>query len=71
VRGASLSPEDRLAGEWDVVVISPHFAGAFVARDLGEEVADMERRFEYHLTYDRDRVAEAARPLLERIIRSS
>lgn len=33
VRGAALSPDDGLAGEWDVVV-GPHFARAFVARDM-------------------------------------
>jgi EAL domain-containing protein (putative c-di-GMP-specific phosphodiesterase class I) len=68
VRGASLSPDDPLRGEWDVVVVGPHFAGAFVARDLGDEGADFERRFEYFMTYDRDRVTDAARALLHRLI---
>jgi hypothetical protein len=70
VRGASLSPSDRLMGEWDVVVMGPHFAGAFVARDLGDEGPDAERRFDYFMTYDRDRVAQAARPLLHRLLRT-
>ncbi len=70
VRGASLAPEDRLKGEWDVVVIGPHFAGAFVARDLGDDGPDDERRFEYFMTYDRDLVTKAARPLLHRLMRS-
>ncbi len=70
VRGAGLAPDDPLQGEWDVVVIGPHFAGAFVARDLGDEGPDEERRFEYFMTYDRDLVARAARPLLHRLIRS-
>lgn len=70
VRGAGLDPDDRLGGEWDVVVVGPHFSGAFVARDLGDEGPDLERRFEYFMTYDRGQVIEAARPLLRHLIRS-
>jgi EAL domain-containing protein (putative c-di-GMP-specific phosphodiesterase class I) len=68
VRGASLDPDDPLKGEWNVVVIAPHFAAAFVARDLedGHE-DDMARRFDFCLTYDRDLAVEAARGLLARI----
>ena len=56
------------AGEWNVTVIAPHFAGAFVARDLGDtDGPDMERRFDFCLTYDRDLAIEAARGLLARI----
>jgi EAL domain-containing protein (putative c-di-GMP-specific phosphodiesterase class I) len=69
VRGASLEPDDRLGGEWDVVVVGPHFAGAFVARDLGDGGPDFERRFEYFVTYDRAQVIEAARPLLRHLVR--
>ncbi|HEY0276659.1 MAG TPA: EAL domain-containing protein [Solirubrobacterales bacterium] len=71
VRGADIEPEDRLRGEWDVVVVGPHFAGAFVARDLGDldgPGLDAERRFEYFMTYDRDLVTDAARALLHRLI---
>jgi DICT domain-containing protein len=68
VRGASLDPDDPLRGEWNVVVVAPHFAAAFVARDLGDPVEhDMTRRFDYCLTYDRDLAVEAARGLLARI----
>ncbi|HJZ36307.1 MAG TPA: hypothetical protein VJ204_08555, partial [Solirubrobacterales bacterium] len=71
IRGADIEPDDRLRGEWDVVVVGPHFAGAFVARDLGEVDGpgpDAERRFEYFLTYDRDLVTDAARALLHRLV---
>lgn len=68
VRGASFEPNDPLRGEWDVIVVSPHFAGAFVARDLGDQGADLERRFDFFLTYDRDLVTRAARPLMSRIV---
>jgi EAL domain-containing protein (putative c-di-GMP-specific phosphodiesterase class I) len=69
IRGAGISPGDRLGGEWDVVVVGPHFAGAFVARDLGDSGADEDRRFEYFMTYDRDRVTAAAGALLGRLLR--
>jgi hypothetical protein len=71
IRGADIVPPDRLRGEWDVVVVGPHFAGAFVARDLGEldgPGPDGDRRFEYFMTYDRDLVTDAARALLHRLV---
>jgi EAL domain-containing protein (putative c-di-GMP-specific phosphodiesterase class I) len=68
VRGADLDASDALAGEWNVTVVAPHFAAAFVARDLGDtDCPDMERRFDFCLTYDRDLAVEAARGLLARI----
>jgi EAL domain-containing protein (putative c-di-GMP-specific phosphodiesterase class I) len=67
VRGAGLAEEDPLAGEWSVVVIAPHFAGALVAQDLGDTGADGERRFVFATTYRRDLVIAAARTLLERV----
>jgi hypothetical protein len=68
VRGANLDADDALAGEWNVIVIAPHFAAAFVARDLGDDHADdMNRRFDFCLTYNRDLAVEAARALLARI----
>ncbi len=69
LRGAGIGPGDPLGGEWDVVVLGPHFAGAFVGRDLGDRGADGDRRFEYCMTYDRERVTAAAGALLGRLIR--
>ena len=51
-----------------MVVIGPHFAGAFVARDLGDTGDDCDRRFEYFMTYDRDLVTSAAQALLRHLI---
>ena len=66
--GAALDAAESLAGEWNVVVIAPHFAAAFVARDLGDSPDDdRARRFDFCLTYDRDLAVEAARGLLARI----
>lgn len=67
VRGSALDPQDSLRGEWDVVVLGPHFAGAFVARDLGDEGTDRSRRFQYVVSYDRALVAGAATRLMRRI----
>jgi len=67
VRGATLSPDDPVLGEWDVTVIGPHFAAALLARDLGDDGPDMDRTFEYALTYERDVVAAATHALLSRV----
>jgi hypothetical protein len=67
VRGAALSPDDVLAGEWTVVVLSPHFAAALIARDLGDDGPDADRRFEFALTHDRRHVTVAARSLAHRV----
>lgn len=67
LRGARLEPDDPLVEEWDLVVLGPHFAGALIARDLGDTGPDRERRFRYTVTYDRDQVADAARQMLLRI----
>ena len=67
VRGAALDPADPVRGEWDLVVLAPHFAAALLARDLGDAGPDLERTFEFALTYDRETVARAARSLLSRV----
>jgi DICT domain-containing protein len=68
VRGAGLLEDEALLGEWDVAVVSPHFAGAFVARDLGDTGEDGDRRFEFFVTYERELVVKAARALMARIV---
>jgi diguanylate cyclase (GGDEF)-like protein len=67
VRGAQIDADDPLAGEWSVVVLGPHFAGALVARDLGDTGPDRERRFDFAMVYDRGLVIAAADTLLRRI----
>ncbi|MGY2128270.1 EAL domain-containing protein [Blastococcus sp. SYSU DS0617] len=68
VRGAALDPSDPVRGEWDVVVLSPHFSAALLAHDLGDDGPDLERSFEYALTYDRETVIRAAHALLTRVV---
>jgi len=67
VRGAALTADDPVRGEWDLVVLSPHFAAALLARDRGDQGPDLERTFDFALTYDRDTVVRAARTLLSRV----
>ncbi len=68
VRGARLRPDDPLRGEWSVVVLGPHFAGALVAREIASASARPD--FTYAVTYDRDLVACAATALLRQIARA-
>ena len=67
LRGATLDPHDAVRGEWDLVVLGPHFSAALLARDLGETGPDAERTFEFALTYERATVVDAARALLSRV----
>ncbi len=68
LRGTTLDPADPVRGEWDVVVLSPHFSAALLARDLGDDGPDLDRTFEYALTYDRETVIRAAHALLTRVV---
>jgi DICT domain-containing protein len=68
VRGGHLTGDDPLRDEWTVVVVSPHFSGALIARDVGDDGPDLERRFDYVITHDRELVTEAARIMLGRIV---
>jgi diguanylate cyclase (GGDEF)-like protein/PAS domain S-box-containing protein len=68
VRGARIEAGDPLAGEWSVVVLGPHFSGALVAQDLGDDGPDRERRFLFATVYDRALVVAAAQTLLARIV---
>jgi len=68
VRGADLRESEPPRGEWNVVVVDPHFAAAFVAKDLGDSGGDdWDRRFEFCLTYDRALAVEAARAMMQRV----
>ncbi len=81
VHGTALAAGDPLAEEWVVTVIGPHFAAALAAREVGLSGEDDDgsptragatsppgrRRLDYVLTYDRQRVLDAAGLLLERV----
>jgi EAL domain-containing protein (putative c-di-GMP-specific phosphodiesterase class I) len=68
VRGAALDDADPLIGEWTVVVLGAHFAGALIARDLGDGGPDLDRRFSYVVTHNRELVVAAARSMVGRVV---
>jgi len=67
VRGGDLTADDPLRAEWNVAVVGPHFAAAFVGRDLGDGGADMDRRFEFAITHDRALAIRAATAMMARV----
>lgn len=67
VRGADLAASDDLRGEWTVVVVGTHYTGAVIAKDMGDDGPDLERRYLFAVTHDHDTVLTAARMLLGRI----
>lgn len=69
VRGGDLPADDPVCQEWDIVVLTPHFAASLLARDVTGDspIPDRDRQFEFALTYDRDTVTTAARSLMARI----
>ena len=70
-RGRAPGPGDPLRGEWDVIMVGPHFAAALVARDCGDDGPDADRRFDFVITHDRDLVVRAAQPLLDKLAPAS
>jgi EAL domain-containing protein (putative c-di-GMP-specific phosphodiesterase class I) len=66
IRGARLDPTDPLLGQWSLVVLGPHFAAALLAKERDEP--ELETTFDFVVTYDRDLVIAAARPLLKRVL---
>ena len=67
VRGCVLDPSDPLVGEWDIVVVGPHFAATLVARDLGDTGPDNNRRFEFMLSHNRELAVQVAFALMSRV----
>lgn len=64
VHGTELSAEDPLCREWNVIVLSPHYAAALVAQSVGD---DAQERFRFVLTHDRELVVAATRSLAARL----
>jgi DICT domain-containing protein len=62
-----LGPGSRLGREWIVIVLNPHYAAAFVARDCGDPGIEHHRTFDYIYTHDRDTVITAARCFLQEL----
>jgi diguanylate cyclase (GGDEF)-like protein len=58
-------PGSRMSGEWVVIVVNPHFAAAFVAREFSDAGDDGRRQFDFVYTHDRDAVIDAGRCFLQ------
>ena len=68
VRGMPLDRGDPLRRRWVVAVVGTHYAGALIARDLGDTGGpDGARRFAFILTHRFDVVVAAAQSLLIRV----
>ncbi|GAB4057536.1 sensor domain-containing phosphodiesterase [Catellatospora paridis] len=67
IRGGPLQPTDPLINEWTVVVLGNHFAGGLFAYDRGGPGEHDDREFDFVLTYNRELIIEAAKPLLHRL----
>jgi DICT domain-containing protein len=70
VRGACLSADDPLRNEWVIAVVGAHYAGALIARDLGDTGPDPDRRFAFSLTHDYATVLATARSLMDRVTKA-
>lgn len=69
VFGGDLADDDPIVDEWDVVVLSPHFSAALLARDLGDtDAPEADRRFDFVLTNDRSTVVRSARLMMARVL---
>jgi EAL domain-containing protein (putative c-di-GMP-specific phosphodiesterase class I) len=64
VRGGALAPEDPIAREWTVAVVSPHVSAALTASGL--ENGDS-GDYDYVLTHDRELAVSVAAALMSRI----
>lgn len=65
-RIAEPPPDEELNSEWNIIVLGPHYCGAFMARELGDKGPVPYRRFEYAITHDRQFVQLAACGFLRR-----
>ena len=70
VRMVALEADDPLRDDWVVTVVGGHYAGALIARDLGDHGPDLDRRFAFVLTHHHGTVLAAARSLLGRVTAS-
>lgn len=68
VRGAELHPDERFVGEWTITIVGSHYCAALIARDLGDDGLDHDRRFAFLLTHDRLTVVAAARSIMRRVL---
>lgn len=66
IHHAPLSDDDELVEEWTIVVLAPHFCSVLSARDLHRGEDDMDREFDYVVSYDRAAAVRSARSIMRR-----
>lgn len=66
-RSGPLDTSDPVRREWTIVVLGPDWSTLLTAQDVGDNCADLERRFDFVLTHDRTLAVDAARSLMSRI----
>jgi hypothetical protein len=66
VHGGSLDASDPISHDLTVAVVTPRFAAAVAAHDLGPDQPD-DRRMAFALTHDREAATGAAAALMSRI----
>lgn len=71
VRGADIAPSDPIREEWVVLLIGPFVSTALIGRARPPSPGGAEPEFDYTVTYEPSRVAEAARLVLDRFAQSS
>ncbi|CAA0124737.1 putative cyclic di-GMP phosphodiesterase PdeG [Mycolicibacterium vanbaalenii] len=71
IRGVCLDADDPLALDWTILVLGPDTTAGLIARERDPAprtgTANNDRRFDTVITFDRARVAAAARSLLDRL----
>jgi DICT domain-containing protein len=64
VDGRSVAADHPVTQQWVVATLGAHEGAALIARDLGDTGADLDRRFEYVITHERDTVIRTTRSML-------
>ena len=65
--GAALPANHRLAEEWSVVVVGPHYAGALVGRERTNGPEDDDQRWDVAVTHGGNLVVAAGGALLREV----
>ena len=66
IHHAPLVADDPLVNEWTIVVLAPHFCSVLSALDLNSGTDDMDREFDYVVSYDRATAVRSAQSIMKR-----
>ncbi|MFY9487374.1 MAG: EAL domain-containing protein [Solirubrobacterales bacterium] len=68
IRTSVLDADDRLTNEWIVCVVSASHGAAVIARDLGDDGPELDRRYSFCMTHNQELATAATRQLIERMM---